>query len=212
MKHFLAFLFLISATAAQAETKLSIGGMLVDTDDVSVTVAGEHSYEKDKLQWIADGEYNHRSRDGTTFLNRGYIGGKINYALDKKNYTFVDTRYDYNSNRSTPEKIVGAVGYGYKLIRTSKTKMSNEVSVGAVKDNTGYDPIIRNSLWFQHKFADRTSLLNKFLIEHGKITFIRNQTEINYAITKNLTFGLKNTFIKDPISKNVASFNLGVKF
>lgn len=213
MKHFLALLTLVFfSTAAQAETKLSIGSMLVDTSDVSVTVAGEHSYERDKWQWIADGEYTFKSRDGDTYLNRGFIGGKANYALDARQYTFVDARYDYNSTRDAPEKIVGAVGYGYKLIRTSKTKVSNEVSVGVVKDLTGYDPIVRNSLWIQHKFTDKTTFVNKFLVEHGKITFIRNQTELNYAIAKNLTFGLKNTFVKDPLSKNIMSFNLGVKF
>ncbi len=212
MKHFLALLLLFSAVSAEAKTKLSLGGMLVDTDDINVTVAGEHSYEKDQWQWIADGEYNFRSRDGDAYLNRGFIGGKVNYAVDSKQYTFVDTRYDYNSTRNAPEKIVGAVGYGYKLIRTSKTKMSDEVSVGVVKDNTGYDPIVRNSLWVQHKFAEKTIFINKFLIEHGKTIFIRNQTELNYAITKNLTFGLKNTYVKDPLPKNIASFNLGVTF
>jgi len=212
MKHFLALLLLFSAATAEAKTKLSVGGILVDSDDVTVIVAGEHSYEKDRWQWIADGEYTFKSRDGETYLNRGFIGGKANYALDSRQYTFVDTRYDYNSTRDAPEKIVGAVGYGYKLIRTSKTKMSNEVSAGIVKDNTGYDPIVRNSLWLQHKFAEKTTFLNKFLIEHGKTTFIRNQTELNYAITKNLTFGLKNTYVKDPLSKNIASFNLGVNF
>lgn len=212
MKHFLALLLLFSAAAAEAKTKLSVGGMLVDTNDISVTVSGEHSYERDRWQWIADGEYAFRSRDGDAYLNRGFIGGKANYALDSRNYTFVDARYDYNSTRDAPEKIVGAVGYGYKLIRTSKTKMSNEVSVGVVKDLTGYDPIVRNSLWLQHRFAEKTTFLNKFLIEHGKNTFIRNQTEVNYAITKSITFGLKNTYVKDPLSKNIASFNLGITF
>ena len=212
MKHFLALLLLFSAATAEAKTKLSVGGILVDSDDVTVIVSGEHSYEKDRWQWIADGEYTYKSRDGETYLNRGFIGGKANYALDSRQYTFADTRYDYNSTRSAPEKIIGAVGYGYKLIRTSKTKMSNEVSVGVVKDLTGYDPIVRNSLWVQHKFAEKTTFLNKFLVEYGKTTFIRNQTELNYAITKNLTFGLKNTYVKDPLSKNIASFNLGVNF
>jgi putative salt-induced outer membrane protein YdiY len=214
MKQILALFLLLFATTAQASTKLSIGGMVVNDEDITFTVAGEHTYEKNEVQWIADADYSLKIRDGDVFLNRGYIGGKVNYTFDPKQYVFVDTRYDYNQFRVTPSELIGAVGYGYKLVRTDKTKISNEMSVGLLRDSTQTSPVIRNSIWVSHKFAPKTNFTNKLLVEYTttKQMFVRNQTEVNYEVTKNLTFGLKNMYVSDPVRNNIGSFNLGVKF
>lgn len=213
-KQILTLFLLFFASTAHAGTKLNVGGMVVNDEDITFTVAGEHTYEKDEIQWIADADYSLKIRSGDVFLNRGYIGGKVNYTFDPKQYVFVDTRYDYNQFRGTPSELIGAVGYGYKLVRTESTKISNEVSAGLLRNSTQTSPVIRNSLWVSHKFAPKTNFTNKFLIEYTttKRMFIRNQTEINYEITKNLTFGLKNMYVSDPVRNNIGSFTLGVKF
>lgn len=207
-------LFALSAPAyAKDEGRVTLGGILVNTDGFTVDFSGEKSFEKDELQYILTGAYTHQEgTDGSVKMSRGYAGVKSNYTLAKKHYVFVETRYDYNKFRSDPEHYVGAVGYGYKIARTDKFRASNEISAGTLYKRGEWQPLIRNSLWLKYTFAPKTSIGNKLLVEQGKETFIRNIAEVEYRISDKVTFSLRNQIVHDPKVESVTSFNLGIGF
>lgn len=201
------------AATEKDEGKISLGGILINTDGYTVDFAGEKSFERDRFQYIISGAYTHQEdTSGTVKMSRGFGGAKANYALDQKHYVFMETRYDYNRFRKDPEQFVAAPGYGYKLARTENFKASNEVSVGVLFRRSDWEPVVRNSLWMKYKFAPNTSISNKLLVERGSETFIRNILEVEYNLSKNVTFSLKNQMVHDPRVESVTSFNLGLGF
>lgn len=219
MKNFIltllaCFAFIVPADAKDKdEGKISLGGILINTDGFTIDTAGERSFQRERLQYIINGSYTHQeSPDGTVKMSRGFGGAKANYALDQKHYVFVETRYDYNKFRRDPEQFVAAPGYGYKIARTKNFRASNEVSVGVLFRRSDWEPVVRNSLWMKYTFAPNTSVSNKILVEQGRETFIRNILEVDYNISKNVTFGLKNQLVHDPRVESVTSFNLGIGF
>lgn len=219
MKNFILTLLACFALTAPAyakdkdEGKISLGGILINTDGFTIDSAGERSFQRDRFQYIINGSYTHQeSPDGTVKMSRGFGGAKANYALDQKHYVFMETRYDYNKFRRDPEQFVAAPGYGYKIARTANFRASNEVSVGVLFRRSDWEPVVRNSLWVKYTFAPNTSVSNKLLVERGSETFIRNILEVDYNISKNVTFGLKNQIVHDPRVESVTSFNLGVNF
>jgi hypothetical protein len=64
----------------------------------------------------------------------------------------------------------------------------------------------------KYKFAPNTSISNKLLVERGSETFIRNILEVEYNLSKSVTFSLKNQMVHDPRVESVTSFNLGLGF
>lgn len=210
----LALLALTSPVQAQDkdEGKISLGGILINTDGFTIDSAGEKVFQKDRFQYIVNGSYTHQeSPDGTVKMSRGFGGAKANYALAQKHYVFMETRYDYNKFRRDPEQFVAAPGYGYKIARTNNFRASNEISAGVIFRRSEWEPVVRNSLWVKYTFAPNTSISNKLLVERSSETFIRNIVEIEYNISKNVTFGLKNQLVHDPRVESVTSFNLGFK-
>jgi hypothetical protein len=208
----LALLALLSAQAADAKTKITVGGQVIAGDSTTANVAVDHSWEKGTRQYVVDFDYFYKDDDGKRKRNDGQLELKANQALDEKNYLFVTGRYDYNEFRNNEQKIIGGVGLGHKLIRSKSVKLSNEVSVGVLKNRNGWEPVVRNSVWVAVKLADKSELVNKFLVEQGQETFVRNKTQLKYMLSKNFSVGITNTYIKDPRSRNVTVFNLGVEF
>jgi putative salt-induced outer membrane protein YdiY len=211
----LALMALTSPVQAQDkdEGKISLGGILINTDGYTIDTAGERAFQRNRFQYIINGSYTHQENtDGSVKMSRGFGGAKANYALDQKQYVFMETRYDYNKFRRDPEHFVAAPGYGYKIARTKNFRASNEVSAGIIFRRSEWEPVIRNSLWLKYTIAPNTSVSNKLLVERSSETFIRNILEIEYNISKDVTFGLKNQMVHDPRVESVTSFNLGVKF
>ena len=213
MKHLaLAILALFAAQAAEAKTKITVGGQVVAGDSTTANVSLDHSWEKGKEQYVVDFDYFYKDDDGKRKRNDGQLEVKANHALDTKNYVFVTGRYDYNEFRDNESKVIGGIGYGRKLVRSKTVKLSNEISTGVLKNRNGWEPVVRNSVWLAVKLGDKSELSNKFLIEQGKETFVRNKTQLKYMVTKNFNAGITNTYIKDPKSRNVTLFNFGVEF
>lgn len=208
----LAILALITAQTAEAKTKITVGGQVVAGDSTTANLSLDHNWEKGKEQYVVDFDYFYKDDDGQRKRNDGQIEVKANHALDTKNYVFVTGRADYNEFRSNQEKFIGGIGYGRKLVRSKTVKLSNEVSTGFLKNRNGWEPVVRNSVWLTVKLGDKSELVNKFLVEQGTETFIRNKTQLKYMVTKNFNVGITNTYIKDPASRNVTLFNFGVEF
>lgn len=208
----LALLALITAQAAEAKTKIAVGGQVVAGDSTTANVSVDHSWEKGAKQYVVDFDYFYKDNDGERTRNDGQLEVKANHALDTKNYVFVTGRIDYNEFRDNQEKYIGGVGYGRKLVRSKTVKLSNEISTGVLKNRNGWEPVIRNSVWVTVKLGDKSELVNKFLVEQGKETFVRNKTQLKYMVSKNFSVGITNTYIKDPRSRNVTLFNFGVEF
>jgi putative salt-induced outer membrane protein YdiY len=206
----LAILALITAQTAEAKTKIAVGGQMVAGGSTTANVAVDHSWEKGPKQYIVDFDYFYD--DGKRNRNDGQLEVKANQSLDTRNYLFVTGRADYNEYRINQEKYIGGVGYGRKLIRNEHVKLSNEVSTGFLKNRNGWEPVVRNSVWVSVKLGDKGELVNKFLVEQGRETFVRNKTQLKYMVTKHFNVGITNTYIKDPAGRNITLFNFGVDF
>jgi len=206
----LAILALITAQTAEAKTKIAVGGQLVAGGSTTANVAVDHSWEKGSKQYMVDFDYFYD--DGKRNRNDGQLEVKANQSLDTKNYLFVTGRADYNEFRVNQEKYIGGIGYGRKLIRSDHVKLSNEVSTGFLKNRNGWEPVVRNSVWVSVKLGDKGELVNKFLVEQGRETFVRNKTQLKYMVTKQFNVGITNTYIKDPANRNITLFNFGVDF
>ena len=110
------------------------------------------------------------------------------------------------------------IGWGYKILRTEKIKMSNEFAVGYlnsemdVGSHSVNEVLFRNSLWFFYQVAPKLNFTNKFLYEAADIPLVRNETEFNYLLTDKIKIGLKNIYTEDTHSNNFLSFNIGYVF
>lgn len=208
----LAVLALFTAQAAEAKTKITVGGQVIAGESTTANVGVDHSWEKGSKQYVVDFDYFYKEDDGERKRNDGQLEVKANHSLDTKNYVFVTGRFDYNEFRDNQEKVIGGIGYGRKLIRSNRVKLSNEISTGVLKNRNGWEPVVRNSVWLTVKLGDKSELVNKFLVEQGSETFVRNKTQLKYMVSKNFSVGITNTYIKDPTGRNVTLFNVGAEF
>ena len=101
------------------------------------------------------------------------------------------------------------MGWGYKLIRSEKIKMSNEIATGLLYTDIGTELIFRNSIKFFYEVVPKLNFTNKFLYEAANTPLVRNETEFNYLLTDTINIGLKNIYTEDPRSDNILSFNIG---
>ena len=165
-------------------------------------------------RWERDIEFNYRYKDAKDIRtkNSGLVAFKQRLTFHPKHYVFGLTRYDYNEFRDIRYRTQVGLGYGYKLLRTDRIKMSNEFSIGFMHNNIGNEAYVRNSVWFFYKVADKVNFTIKFLYEASDVPLLRNETAINFMLTDKLKMGISNIYTEDPRSDNVLSFNVGVLF
>ena len=60
----LALLALITAQAAEAKTKIAVGGQVVAGDSTTANVSVDHSWEKGAKQYVVDFDYFYKDNDG----------------------------------------------------------------------------------------------------------------------------------------------------
>ena len=188
-----------------------ISGKLENNDKTFATSL-DNSWMAGKWERDIEFDYRYKESSGTKSRNEGLIAFKQRLEFKPKHYTFGLTRYDYNEFRDIKYRAQIGLGYGYKVLRTEKIKMSNELSIGAMNNNEGNEVYFRNSIWFFYKVADKINVTNKFLYEASNVPLTRNETEINYMLSNRLKLGFSNIYTEDPISDNVLSFNVGVVF
>jgi putative salt-induced outer membrane protein YdiY len=207
-------LLMISAGigTAYADNKVTLGGAVVRNTNAAVFTSFEHAKEYGPWQHALEGNYIYNEKNDVRSRNEGYFSFKENYALDEQGYAIGSVRYDYDEFRDDSRRTTLGVGYGYKILRTDKMKVSNEFSVGKMNHRLGWEDVISNSLWVSYKVAKQVTFVNKFLVDWADDRYIRNKTELNYNFEEGFIVGVSNLYTKDPEIDNVTTFNLGTAF
>ena len=202
------YIIILFSPMANGTGQIDFGGKYDDGDLYTLTSL-DLSWESGS--WERDIEFNYRYQDKKDIrtTNKGLIGFKQRLELKPKHYVFGLIRFDYNEFRPIDSRLQSNIGWGYKLLKTEKIKISNEFAVGVLHTDIRNELIFRNSLWFFFKVAPKLNFSNKFLYEAADTPLIRNETEFNYLLTDKIKMGLKNTYTEDPFSDNILSFNVG---
>ncbi len=191
--------------------QLDFGGKL-DDGDLSITTSLDYTWPTDKFERDIEFDYRYKNEDDVITTNKGLIAFKQRYEFKPKHYTFGLVRYDYDEFRTINHRRQANIGWGYKIIRSDKIKMSNELAVGYLNSDMGDEILFRNSLWFFYKVAPKINFTNKFLYEASNVPLVRNETAFNYLLTDTVKISLKNVYTEDPHSDNILSFNIGYTF
>jgi len=210
-------LILFWPSISHATGQFDLGGKL-DDGDLSFTTSIDYSWPTQKFERDIEFDYRYKDENEIVTINKGLIEFKQRFEFKPKHYTFGLVRYDYNEFRPITYRRQVNIGWGYKLIRTDKIKMSNEFAIGYLNSeiDTGShsvnEVLFRNSLWFFYKVAPKLNFTNKFLYEASDIPLIRNETAFNYLLTDKIKISLKNVYTEDPDDNNFLSFNVGYIF
>jgi len=216
MKKLLLLLCLIT-NPVYASGQIDFGGKF-DDGDLSLTTSLDYSWPVGKFERDIEFDYRYKELDGLIDTNKGLIAFKQRYEFKPKHYAFGLIRYDYNEFRTINHRRQVNIGWGYKLIRSEKIKMSNEFAIGYLNSEIDIgshsvnEILFRNSLWFFYKVAPKLNFTNKFLYEASDIPLIRNETAFNYLLTDKIKISLKNVYTEDPDNSNFLSFNIGYIF
>ena len=204
-------LLLLLLTPCVYAGSFDIGGKVEDKAN-QFTASLDNSWEAGR--WERDVEFNYRYKDANDIRtkNSGLVAFKQRLTFQPKHYVFGLTRYDYNEFRDIKYRAQVGLGYGYKILRTERIKMSNEFSIGFMNNNVGNEAYARNSVWFFYKVADKVNFTNKFLYEASDVPLLRNETAINFMLTDKLKMGISNIYTEDPHDDNVLTFNIGILF
>ena len=208
---------LLISPAVNSAGYVDFSGKL-DSGDLSINTSIDYSWPVGKFERDIEFDYRYKDEDEIVTMNKGLIAFKQRFEFKPKHYTFGLVRYDYNEFRPITHRRQVNVGWGYKLIRSEKIKMSNEFAVGYLNSemkegsNSVNEVLFRNSLWFFYKVAPKLNFTNKFLYEASDIPLIRNETSFNYLLTDKIKISLKNVYTEEPDNSNFLSFNVGYIF
>ena len=201
-------IIILFSPMANGTGQIDFGGKYDDGDLYTLTSL-DLSWESGSWERDIEFDYRYQDKKDIRTTNKGLIGFKQRLELKPKHYVFGLIRFDYNEFRPIDSRLQSNIGWGYKILRTEKIKISNEFAVGVLHTDIRNELIFRNSLWFFFKVAPKLNFSNKFLYEAADTPLIRNETEFNYLLTDKIKVGLKNTYTEDPFSDNILSFNLG---
>ena len=196
---------------ANGTGQIDFGGKYDDGDLYTLTSL-DLSWESGSWERDIEFDYRYQDKKDIRTTNKGLLGFKQRLELKPKHYVFGLIRFDYNEFRPIDSRLQSNIGWGYKILKTEKIKISNEFAVGVLHTDIRNELIFRNSLWFFYKVAPKLNFSNKFLYEAADTPLIRNETEFNYLLTDKIKMGLKNTYTEDPFSDNILSFNVGYTF
>jgi putative salt-induced outer membrane protein YdiY len=210
MKKILLILCLIT-NPVYASGQIDFGGKL-DDGDLSITTSVDYTWPAGKFERDIEFDYRYKDEDDIRSTSKGLIEFKQRYEFHNKHYTFGLARYDYNEFRPINSRLQSSIGWGYKILRTERFKMSNEFAIGALHTDIGNEVLFRNSLWFFYEVAPKLNFSNKFLYEAADEPLIRNETSFNYLLTDKIKIGLKNIYTEDPRNDNILYFNVGYIF
>ena len=202
---------LFVSSVVNAGGQIDFGGKL-DGGDLSITTAVDYTWPAGKFERDIEFDYRYKDEEDVITTNKGLIAFKQRYEFKPKHYTFGLVRYDYDEFRTINHRRQANIGWGYKIIRSDKIKMSNELAVGYLNSDMGDEILFRNSLWFFYKVAPKINFTNKFLYEASNVPLVRNETAFNYLLTDTVKISLKNVYTEDPHSDNILSFNIGYTF
>jgi len=208
-------LFLASPVMVQAKTQTSgsLGGILINDDDITITGSVKHVTDKKPTEYSFEADAIYRTGNERTQRQQINAFTKLNQDVHRGHYVQAAVRYRHDTRSRFQHQAVYTVGHGYRILRTDKTRISNEISAG-YKHGTDElsEFIVRDSVWLSHDMNKTTSVSNKFLIEQGQRTFIQNRFELKFKITENTSISIQDIYTKDDREDNTFSFAFGIKF
>ena len=209
----LALAFSFPAYAqVERETTGSLGGTIVNDDNITVTGAFKHVTDTGPTEYSFEADLLYKSANGSTSREQINAFAKINQDIHPNHYVQASIRYRHDPRTFSEDQAVYSIGHGYRIVKNDRTKISNEISVGYKHGSGNYsDIVVRDSLWISHKLSKILSVSNKFLIEQGDRTFVQNKAEVKYKITDRLSFSLQDLYTKDYREDNTLSFALTFK-
>jgi len=193
---------------------LDVGfGAEVDDGDMEIDLSIDWNKQSGPWQSNIEFDYVTEESDGEEEENLTYFNFKQNYQFNDKIYLLGLVQIDndeYRSNYKT-RTVIGA-GFGYKVYRGERLKVSNEYSVAYLESDSS-EAIYRNSTWISYKIADKLSATNKLLYESGDDSYTRNEFEINYDLADNISVGISWRNIDEGFQdRDTKSITFGIKF
>jgi putative salt-induced outer membrane protein YdiY len=203
-----ALLFSFPAYAqVERETSGSLGGTVINDDNIVLTGAFKHVTDTGPREYSFESDILYKSANGVTSREQINAFAKVNQDIHAKHYVQVGARYRHDPRTFSEDQAVYSIGHGYRIIKTEKTKLSNELSVGYKHGTGGYsDVVVRESVWLSHKLSNTVSVTNKFMIEQGSRTFIQNKAEVKYKLNEKTSFSIQDLYTKDKREDNTLSF------
>ena len=198
---------------ARSETSGSIGGILINDDDITLTGSLKYINDTGPREISVEADAIYRTGNDRTAREQVNAFIKLNQDIHPSHYIQASVRYRHDSRSFSQDQVAYTVGHGYRIIRNDRTRLSNELSVGYKHGSDGYSEfIVRDSIWLSHKLSKTTTVSNKFLIEQGNRTFIQNRLEVSFRLTENTTFKLQDIYTRDSRNDNTMSFAIGFRF
>ena len=210
----LALVFSFPAYAqVERETTGSLGGTIVNDDNITVTGAFKHVTDTGPTEYSFEADLLYKSANGTTSREQINAFAKVNQDIHPNHYVQAGVRYRHDPRSFSGDQAVYSIGHGYRIVKNDRTNISNELSVGYKHGTNGYsDVVVRESFWISHKLNKTVFVSNKFLVEHGNRTFIQNRAEIKYKLSQNTSFSIQDIYTKEDSADNTLSFAFGFKF
>ena len=196
----------------QAQTELSGGGEFFNGDEeITINLDIDHREEFNGWQYVIEGDIYYALEEDDVDEQTVYSQFKLNKDLNDKSYVLGVVQVDYDYFRDYDIRTVLGFGYGRKLYRTDKWKISNEVTVAYLKSDSN-ETILRNSLWISYMLSDRINITNKALYETSEEKYIRIETELEYQVTDDFSLSISNEHTEDYEVEDILTFNFKFKF
>tara|TARA_B100001094_G_scaffold267805_1_gene271275 strand:- start:309 stop:959 length:651 start_codon:yes stop_codon:yes gene_type:complete len=188
-------------------------GAEVDDGDMELDLSIDWNIEHGKWQTNIEFDYVTEENDGEEEENLTYFNLKQNYQVTPKLYVLSLLQVDNDKYRPNYEtRTVLGAGFGYKVYRSERIKVSNEYSIAYLESNES-EAIIRNSTWISYKIADKLSATNKFLYEGGNESYTRNEFTLDYELADNITVGIAWRMIDEGFQeRDTKSIQFGITF
>jgi len=201
------------ANAANAETSISGGGDFFNVDeDIQINLDFNHKadFGTSGWQYVIEADFYTSYADSTKRQQSLYTNFKINKDVSEKIYLLTVFQTDSDKFRDYSLRTVAGVGYGYKLFKNEKWKISTESSVAYLKA-MDTEVILRTSIWVSYKPTENLTFTNKILHENSDEYYLRVENELSYAINERFSIGLANEYTQDYEDESIFMFNFKVK-
>lgn len=201
---------LLITVPANASTELSGSGEFFNVDEeVTLNLDIDHKAEFDGWQYVVEGDIYYAEENSIKEEQSVYSQFKLNKDINEKTYLLGVLQVDYDKFRDYEYRTVLGFGYGRKLYKSDKWKISNESTIAYLEgDDT--EVIFRNSIWVSYILSDRISLTNKALYESSNETYIRIETELAYKINDKFSISINNEHTEDYEKEDILTFNFKI--
>jgi|TARA_B110000858_G_scaffold35127_1_gene39275 putative salt-induced outer membrane protein YdiY len=202
---------LLLSFKASAQTEISGGGDFFNVDeDVQINLDFDHRQELENgWQYVVEADFYTSYADSDKRQQSLYTNWKLNKDINEKTYVLAVFQTDADKFRDYSLRTVAGVGYGYKVFKNDKWKISTESSV-AYLDAMDKEVILRSSLWVAYKATPNLTLTNKVLHENSDAYYLRVETELNYAINDKFSIGIANEYTYDYEKESILMFNFSI--